>query len=225
MRKYAVLAAAAGLALTGVAKADFSFSFTRSADTVDTGNDVIEFFAKNNGGTTGSKAIASDITLNGLDATGKNPVNLVTKFVSASASAKADLTGTAEAVDASGNLIQDRSIVNILANDGTDDPTAYSVVSAVPANAHATYAAGVSQFEVVGANLGGGINSTTTNGGKGALIAVAVVPKGDNAMASGSVGGEVGTAQTFSISSSVPEPASIGLAGLGVLGLIRRRRA
>ena len=56
MRKYAVLAAAAGLALTGVAKADFTFSNTRTADTVDPGHDIIEFFAHNTGVATGSKA-------------------------------------------------------------------------------------------------------------------------------------------------------------------------
>lgn len=227
MRKYAVLAAAAGLALTGVAKADFTFSFTRTTGAPDASHDVIEFFAKNGGGTTGTKAIASDVTLKGLDATGANPVNLLTKFVSTSTSAKADLSGTKTSVDASNNVIPDRSFVNILANDGNDDTTAYSVVSTVPdSGMHSVYAAGVSQFEVVGANLGGGINATTTNGGNGAMIGVAVVPTGDNASASGSIGGEVGSPQTFSISSkAVPEPACLSMIGLGALGLIRRRRA
>ena len=221
MRKYAVLAAAAGLALTGVAKADFIVTSTRTADTVDAGNDVVEFFAKNDGTNgTGTKVIASDITL--ADTSGGK---LLIKFVSASTSAKADLSATKANVDANGNIIPDRSFVNILANDGNDDPTAYSVVSTVPDNTHANYAGGVTQFEVVGANLGGGINATTTNGGAGALVGVAVVPTGDPVKLSGTLGGELGAPVAVSAVNGVPEPASLGLLGLGALGLIRRRRA
>lgn len=219
MRKYAVLAAAAGMALASVAKADFAF--TTSTDTLTNGLERVTLWAINQGGTTGTKAVASDITIK--DRSGHN---LVVNFLSTAATAKADLTGTGATATPYAST---GSFVNLLgdANDPTgadNDPTAYSVVAAVPANTHANYAGGVPQFEVTGANLNGGVHSDNAiNGGKGTLCAVAVAPVGDIIEFVGSIGGDVGVAQPLDVT-NVPEPMTLSLLGLGLGGLLIRRR-
>jgi hypothetical protein len=66
MRKYAVLAAAAGLSLAGVAKADFHFSH----DQTDLGGGVTRYniyaLITGTGVDVGDKALGSDVTLKDL---------------------------------------------------------------------------------------------------------------------------------------------------------------
>ena len=226
MRGRFMTCAAFVLAFCAAVRADFQITATCTADTIDPGHDVIEFFAKNDGANgTGSKVIASDVTVTGVS------VPLLIKFTNSAANARADLTGSAAPRDADGNVIPDRSFVNILANDGNDDPLAYSVVETVPANTHALYTPPVTQFEVVGAQLAGGVNATTSNGGRGALIAVAVVPTGQSATISGFLGGDNNFAVPISFLLPVggplpctPEPAALGLLASTMLAVRPRRR-
>lgn len=212
-------ATTACLVLTGTAGADFIVSSSRAPDTTDNGYDIVEFFARDDGTNgTGTKAIASDITLKDL-----RGGRLLIKFVGAGANDKADLVGAEAPVDINNNIKPDRSFINILGSFA-DDPTAYSVVSTNPPNTHINYAGGVPQFEVAGANLSGGVNATTSNGGKGALIAVAVVPTGDVAAITGSIGGDTGDPFPIYATNPLPEPATLGLLSVGALLLTRRRR-
>ena len=74
----------------------------------------------------------------------------------------------------------------------------------------------------MGANLSGGVPANT---GKGALIAVAVVPDGEAVGISGNIGGEVGSAFAFpAIVAPFPEPASVGLLSLALAAVTVRRR-
>ena len=205
MTKCALLVAIAGLAVTGVAKADFIFT----GDFQDAGNGLerVPFYALNNGADrTGTKALASEVTIQDMS---RNA--LVIKFVNATGTAKADLTGRAFLGNGGLPTDSDRTFVNLLPDpsDPSYDPTAYTVVSTDPPNIHVNFLSGLSQLEVAGANLSGGVDATrTANGGKGALIAVAVAPLGDGIHLFGSIGGDTGTPQPFDVFSPVPEPGT-----------------
>lgn len=231
MRKCALLAATTALSLAGAANGDFVVrAFEEPAPG---GYDRWSFYALAQPGATpgpDTRLLASDITLQDLSGH-----NLRISFVSTFGSAKADLTGSSAASGDPYHPIG--SIVNLLgdANDPTgmdNDPTAYSVVSTTPTNTHANFVdpnaptgfGGVPKFEVVGANLAGGVDaSSVANGGRGALIAVAVVPHGDQVCLGGSVGGTSGGPQ-FVGNILCPEPATVGFLSVGLGGLVVRRR-
>ena len=217
MRTYAVLAAAAGLGIAGIAKADFAFTPLQT----DLGGGLTrtELFARitGTGVDVGSRALGSDVTLRDLAGH-----NLVT--VESSDMSSADLTGT-ETPDP---YHSDRSFVNLLGSTSRSELTAYSVVSTTPPNTYNNFVNGVDQFEVVGANFSGGVDATSAaNVGRGALIAVIVAPSGDPVQFFGQIGGALpgSPAQSFDVVyPPIPEPTSVNLLGLGLGALLTRRR-
>lgn len=221
MRKCELAALWVLLGLAGGARADFNYSYER----VDAGSgfDRLNFFAVSKPATApdvGTRVIAFDLTLQDLSGH-----DLLVKFQGAGPSPKPDLTG-AFAPDP---YHSDRSFVNTLgdpANTHDSDPTNVYLVQTNPAETFANYANGVSQFNVVG-GLGpaGGIDATSaTNGGKGALIAVAVVPTGDIVRLFGQIGGILEGSPPRTVDILAPEPASLAVAAMAGLLALRRKR-
>ena len=224
MRKYAVLAAAAGMALAGVAKADFVMSFTRTAGTgAQAGNDVIKLYALNDG--TGStagthKVLAIDGTLTGEGASGTPAAVLVYRSVdNGDGTSSADFDGL-QAVTPHASFVKPTPL----------PASQWNVVSTVPnetgPNAQFPDNGKIDHFEVVGvSNISGGgvLADSTVNGGKGLQVAQALVPTGDNALFAGTLGAESGPPVPFTIN-TVPEPMSLSLLGLGLGALVARRR-
>jgi len=103
-------------------------------------------------------------------------------------------------------------------NNGTSGPPNYT-----------SPAPGAFSFRVDGistdsANGAPGVDATTTGNPAGAAFAVAVVPVGTGVTVTGTLGGNKGSEEVINSTSGVPEPASLGLLGIGSLGLLARRR-
>lgn len=226
MRKYAVLAAA--LIFTASAKADFFITADSNFSAGD-GLERVLFYALNEGGHgTGTKAVASEVMM--ADTNTAQGHYLIVQFVPRTAAANWDVTGSAFLSSGGVPAASDRTFINLLPDptDPSYDPTAYTVVLRLPnPSLPSNFGGGYSQIFVAGANLSGGVDATrAANGGKGALIAVAVAPVGDEIHLFGYIGGDMGGPQPFDAYSPVPEP------GLGLLGLVlpattlaRRRQA
>lgn len=259
MRKYAVLAAAAGLALAGsVANADFVVTANRinlgtaNSFTSDTSNngqmagfDLVEFFAKNQGASAtvenqGSKLLTVSLTMADASA-GLLQIGGYARGASPHAGDPADLFGGGalyvatnggshyafQPISSAPNAYY--SLMTLLGDPGTtgeNNPAqSYNQPSGgfVPANTFTNYAFAIKSFSNQYGSTTGGVNATTSNGGKGALFAIAVVPTGDNVSVSGQFGGDIGanpTAFTF----VTPEPTVAGFFGIGLAGLAARRR-
>ena len=221
MRKCGILTLAAALVLCRPASADFTYSFQR----VDAGGglDRVSFYALSNPNTApdvGTQALGADLTLRDL-----NGNQLVIKFYDDGVDPiTPDLTG-ARAPDP---YHSDRSFINLLGDPSNHhDSNSHNAVllGTRPDDTFDDFANGVWEFEatlIVG--FTGGVNATSTaNGGRGALIAVAVVPSGDPVQLFGMLGGSLPDSPPRDLNIITPEPTALGLLGL-VGSLLRRRR-
>ena len=237
------------LGFAGFAQADFAVSYLRDPNPPDAGHQRFEFFAKNDGGHgSGQRLLAEDIEL-------VSDQKMVMGYL---ANGDADVSGVGAA-----NFFQsDRSYINILGSPGdpenafhdpsgpTDPP---SVVFTKPnPSQHDQWVGGSADFRVVRTHLHnlGVIANGSANGGRGALIATAIVP--DNAtfveLIPWGLGGETGPAfgdflgnadpppqighldpsgfnELHALAVSIPEPSVLGFcaAALGFAAVQKRR--
>jgi len=216
MRRYAIFAAAMGMAVTSAAvRADFIISDTSAAGTGQyAGDTVYQFFALNTGTNdqAGTHTVES-ISLTMTDATG---ANLVYRAVdNGDGTSTADFDGTA-GLTPLGSYIR------------AGLASKWFTVSTLPVNTapNPTFTdfGKIKSFQVTGlANFAAGGQPAST--GAGAQIGQAVVPTGDVVTVQGNLAAEAGPTETVSFSTApVPEPASIGMLGLGLGALMMRRR-
>lgn len=243
MRKYALLAAAAAMAVSGsVAQADFIFTHNRTTLTsgMFSGDDVVELDVQNDGKNgTGTTLLAATVTFESVDPTTSKVVpgqffirtfdqdgsgNLDDADVSNQSGNAAGSFGTYARF---GNTSQWTLAGAMPDNASSDDPGGPHGMGQSNYPASGKYTDGLKMTGpltvIGGANLTtGGLNDATSK-----PLAFAVVPHGQPVRFDVNVAGATGASYVGPPIDDppIPEPASIGLLGFGLLGLMRRRRA
>jgi len=235
MRKYALLAAAATFAIGGsvatagmIVKTDGGGFQLTAVDTgagtgALAGDEVYSLYALNmgTGPTAGTTSLESiDAIVTGLNGTGL----IVRTLDNQDGTSTADFDGI-QAVTPHGSYIRAGTAAKWFSASVIPPGTAPNATYPDPTS--------VSTFEVAGlANFSGspaGVAADATqNAGKGALFGQVVVKQGGTWQVTGqyAAGGSTNIDPNTTPLSNVPEPASLSMLGLGIGGLmVRRRRA
>jgi len=243
MRKYALLAAAAGLAVSGsLARADFVFTTTRTTDATGTfaGDDrvtltvaqtgtgtaqtgtLISFNLTESSTASSPKFFIRTMNLSAINGTSGSPP----AWASAGPNTNADFADQGEQDDLGGTSRPGNPGSALRLGAGTNTLVgSVSVLSTNPAES-GTFAdtQSVPTFNVQAGE--GGTNGINPGIG-GRTLGVAVVPAGQPVTFAGIVSSFGGTAKDLQINitnPAVPEPASFSLLGIGAAGLLARRR-
>jgi hypothetical protein len=201
-RQPLVFAAGALLGFVRLASADYQLSYTVERNAPDANHERFEFFARNDGNHgSGVRLLAEDIEL----------VSDQKMVIGTLANGDADVSG----YGAADYFHSDRSYINILTSPGDPENnvvTQYDVVFTKPhPDSHPDWVGGSSDFRVVRSHIGsnhGVIADSTANGGRGALIATAVVPNSATyvELIPWGLGGETGPAFGDFLGTADPPP-------------------
>ena len=227
MRVRSLLAASVALAMgASVANAGFVVTSTRTPSTNVPGFDVIKYFAINDGlDGTGTQLQSVDITLaiQPPPAPGNgNPLKFRLIEAGEDGVDDVDLFGT---VPGFSSLNPQGTYVRVGAGTSWNVATAPTGLNSDPdGNGVADSNPGQTFANVKSVRVAGFTSAPVTATGAGAQFAAILAPTGTFVVASGGVAGFTGGITNGTWPDPVPEPATIGLLGLGMMSMMGRRR-